>query len=77
MVLMIEVMTVLELAIDGNVDCEDNPEEDPFFVDGIYDVVVVVTGITDVVETDDVDNDAVDVGFVDVMEYGCCPWVVV
>ena len=75
-VLVIEVMTGLVLAVDGNVNCDD-PVVDPVVVDGIYDVVVAIAGKVVVVETkDDVDKDAVDAGLVDVWENGCCLWVV-
>ena len=77
MVLVIEVMTGLVLAVDGNVDCDDDPVVDPVGVEGMYDVVVAIAGKVVVVEPkDNVDKDAVDVGLVDVRENGCCVWVV-
>ena len=76
-VLVIEVMTGLVLAVDGNVDCDNDPVVDEVVVDGIYDVVVAIAGKVVVVEPkDDVDKDVVDVGLVDVREKGCCLWVV-
>ena len=72
-VLVIEVMTGLVLAVNGNVDCDDDPVVDPVVVDGIYDVVVAVVGNAVVVKPEvDVDKNAVNVGLVDVRENGCC-----